>query len=119
MSMYRLTSKILASVVAVTVFLYANSCNNEPSWDPRPVSDSEYCAAACEHIGSGDSGLNCEEGKPIEMKPDACASVDDVDCVSCEKFCRDTQAEGVWLNPRCVVDIVSCDTIDSCQEVKR
>ena len=113
-------SRALALAVGTFIMSYTSSCASEPVWNPAPVPDTEYCAAACEHIGPADGGLNCAEGQPIEMKPDACSGViDDVNCVSCKKFCTDTQQNGAWLNPKCVVNIVVCSDIDKCQEVKR
>jgi hypothetical protein len=114
-------SRVAACLVAAFILSYTSSCTGgEPSWNPAPVTDTEYCGAACEHIGAVDGGLNCEEGKPLEMKPDACSGpVDDINCVSCKKFCEDTQAQGIWLNPRCVVNLTVCSDIDKCQEVKR
>lgn len=112
---------------AIAILSYTTSCNGGgctggPDWDPDPVPDTEYCWIACEHIGPSDGGLNCPEGLPLEMKPDACAGADagaTGDCISCQKFCEDTQNNGVWLNPRCVVNIQECSQIDSCQEVKK
>lgn len=34
------------------------------------------------------------------------------------QFCQEKQAEGVWLNPKCVEAITSCDQIDVCTNSK-
>lgn len=104
---------------AIVVSFSGTACRqNEPEWDPAPVSDTEYCDAACQHIGP--EGLRCEEGEPIAMTQAGCDSgVDEVNCVSCAKFCEDTQSNGVWLAPRCVMNVRSCEEIDSCAETKK
>jgi hypothetical protein len=119
--MKNIIHKLACAVAFVAILLYTNGCGNSSlNWSPASVPDTEYCAAACEHIGSDDAGLSCEEGKPIEMQQGGCdAGVNDTTCVSCVKFCYDTQQQGVWLNPKCVVNIKSCDQIDNCQEAKR
>lgn len=117
-------SKIISSGVVVAILLYTTSCANDsqfnPTWDPAPVPDTTYCGAACDHIGQNDGGLNCQEGQPIELAPDACVpDAETTDCITCKRFCEDTQTQGVWLNPKCVASIESCSQIDTCQEVKR
>lgn len=120
---HQISSRGLATIVAVVIMFYAGCTGGgiEPTWNPVPVSDTEYCGPACDHIGSTDGGLNCQEGQPIEMKPDVCSGgiPDEVNCVSCKKFCEDTQSHGVWLNPKCIINIQTCSQIDTCQEVKR
>ena len=89
---------------------------------PPEVTDQAKCKEACDHIGP--KGLNCEEGMPIDMKK-LCKV--DVDCdtnqtcnvaghceVSCERFCIDTENQGVWLDPVCVAGVKTCSEIDKC-----
>ena len=112
---YTTIALILISIIFV-------GCPQTPGVTPQPpvVTDQMLCPVACEHIGPRD--LNCEDGKPIDMKV-VCEST--VDCkkgtcvsgkcfVSCEQFCVDTENAGVWLDPGCVSNITSCDQIESC-----
>lgn len=119
-------------VVVALAFIGTSSvtcggAQNEPTPEPP---DIDQCTAACDHIGpkevyysSGEvkyhpNALNCEEGQPIDMEiPGGLGceeGIDEVFCVSCEKFCRDTMKQRVWLEPSCVVKIKSCDEIESC-----
>lgn len=79
------------------------------------------CADACERIGP--KGLNCEEGKPIDMKSVCNESMpcgEGIDCVngkcmaSCIKFCKDTVLLGVNLTPKCIATVKSCEQINAC-----
>ncbi len=103
------------------VFVAASlSCciNREVAWQPEKIVDSDMCRLACENIGP--TGLGCEEGEPIEMVSGGCdAGIDNVRCVSCEKFCVDTQTTGVWLQPGCVASVKSCSEIEGCQQVSK
>lgn len=81
-----------------------------PSVRPHPqaVPDTALCAAMCAHIGP--KGLNCEEGQPVydSDKP----GPTDVPNVTCEDFCKDQQANGVFINPRCVMKVSACSEIE-------
>ena len=105
-------------ILIVSVFL---GCPHPTEITPMPptVTDQDQCTPACVHLRE----LNCDEGKPIDMKK-SCYTDHDCDShqdclfgrctVPCEDFCRATENEGVFLDPTCVVKITSCDQIDSC-----
>lgn len=88
---------------------------------PHPVVepvDTNLCAKACLKMEE----LKCEEGQPIDMgtkcSSNAQCKIDEYcgagTChVSCEVFCKETQATGVWLNPTCVMSITACNQIES------
>ena len=113
--------KKLSCVATVLMAMIFVGCPKGRSPNPPVIVDQNMCAAACNNIGP--KGLNCEEGKPINVKRQ-CAST--AQCsrgetcesgwcsVSCEQFCVDTENQGVWLDPTCVAKITSCDQVDAC-----
>jgi hypothetical protein len=79
---------------------------------PVPAPDSASCDDMCKHIGPKDQGgLGCEEGSPVYDSD--VPGPKDVPNESCGDFCRKQQAQGVHLNPKCVVKVTSCDQIDT------
>jgi hypothetical protein len=86
---------------------------------PPVVTDQDQCVPACAKLKE----LHCADGEPIDMKK---SCVIQAECgpgqtcsggtchASCEQFCRDTEDQGVWLDPICVSQITSCDQVDSC-----
>ena len=117
--------KKLSAVTMVVIITNILGCPQGPlkvTPQPPEVTDQAMCKEACDHIGP--KGLNCDEGRPIDMKM-SCKS--DNDCntnqscnssgrceVSCERFCIDTENNGVWLDPVCVAHVKSCSEIDGC-----
>lgn len=82
---------------------------NEVPWNPPVViTDSDHCKLACEHLRD----LKCKEGDPVKATGDA-------GYVSCEDFCRETQSNGVWLNPKCVEQINTCSELETCAVIKK
>lgn len=88
---------------------------------PKVVTDSDHCPVACKKL----SDLKCPEAEPINthfacredsncQNGETCNGETGTCWASCETFCRNTQAEGVWLSPACVENITSCDQVDSC-----
>ena len=112
-------------IVFPIMFAFACVKCGESVPEPTPLPpDIHMCKVACDHIGppttENPDALNCPDGQPIDMLPDGggCEfGVDEVNCVSCEKFCKDTMNQRVWLEPTCVSQIVSCDQIESCAPV--
>lgn len=88
---------LLLSTLAIFL-LTASSCPPTPT--PHPPEDTDKCPAACERLRE----LGCPEGEPLE------------DGTTCEDFCIQTQDEGHALNPTCVMEIDSCEEIESCGE---
>ncbi len=79
-----------------------------PSPRPDPATDSELCGAMCDHIGP--KGLKCEEGEPL-YDSDLPGPVGEPN-ETCEAFCVKQQDAGAFLNPRCVMQAPTCDTIE-------
>ena len=64
--------------------------------------DTDNCPAACQNLRA----LGCSEGQPL---PDG---------TSCERFCVETQINGMPLNPTCIMQITSCDEVDVCTQAR-
>jgi hypothetical protein len=82
----------------------------KPTVTPPP--DTDLCAAMCQHIGPADAGgLGCAEGEPLydSTKPGDAGVPNE----SCTEFCQHQQANGVFVNPRCVMQVTSCDQIEA------
>jgi hypothetical protein len=77
---------------------------------PKPVDagTAADCVAACGKLAE----LGCVEGQPtpgVDRKP---GTADDVPC---EEVCTNVEESGVvTLDPRCVVQIVTCEEIEAC-----
>jgi hypothetical protein len=82
----------------VLLLLIGLSCSSTPTPHPREPTDTDQCAAACEHL----LALGCEEGKPLE------------DGTTCTSFCEQTQQAGHALNPTCAKQVKTCAELDSC-----
>jgi hypothetical protein len=83
-----------------------------PFISPAPVPDSSLCASMCQHIGPVDAGgLGCEEGEPLydSTKPGPLGVPNE----TCTEFCQHQQANGVFINPRCVMTVTSCSQIEA------
>jgi hypothetical protein len=63
----------------------------------------------CSHIGP--NGLKCEEGEPVYDSD--IPGERGIPNQSCEDFCKQQQALGVFINPKCVMKVKSCDEIES------
>ena len=109
------------SIVAIIGIFLGCPRTTEITPTPPEINDQAMCKVACDHIGP--EGLRCDEGLPIDMGK-ACLA--DTQCdthqlcsagrciVTCERFCIDTENNGVWLDPTCVSTVKSCSEIDSC-----
>ncbi len=66
----------------------------------------------CQHIGPADAGgLGCAEGQPLydSTQPGEAGVPNE----SCTAFCQHQQANGVFINPRCIMQVTSCDQIEA------
>jgi hypothetical protein len=85
---------------------------------PNPVPDSELCGPMCKHIGpktaENPKGLGCPEGEPL-YDSDRPGPVD-VPNLDCETWCKEQQAKGVFINPRCVMQVKTCDEIEPARQ---
>ena len=62
----------------------------------------------CDHIGP--TGLKCEEGTPVYNND--LPGPANVPNQSCADNCKELQTKGVFVNPRCVSTVPSCDKIE-------
>ena len=72
---------------------------------PKPtpqVQDTKYCVLAEKRLLE----LGCEEGLPLK------------DGTGFAKFCEDTQSNGIFLNPKCLSEIKSCEEVNVCTSSK-
>lgn len=100
--------KILLVMLSSIITLNACSgCNEKEYVPPKPtpvVTDTEYCKPAEQHLKE----LKCiPSDKPYTKKG-----------LSFEQFCHQTQDNGIYLNPRCLANISSCEEIDYCTGTK-
>lgn len=108
----------LILVLATSVFVLGCPTTTPVSPQPRPVPDSDLCGDMCKRIGpktaDNPNGLGCEEGEPVydsnipgePGKPN----------LSCEAFCVQQQKIGVFINPRCVMQVKSCNEIEAARK---
>jgi hypothetical protein len=112
--------KILNAMMLVCCMLSACQSNTPSNPTPPVVTDSAKCSDACVNL----KNLGCEEGNPIDMHT-SCET--DSNCgsgqvcsalgkcmVTCEKFCKDSENQGVWMMPGCVAAASSCEAIQAC-----
>ena len=106
-------TKIFATSLVLSSLALFNDCTSasEPVTPPTPtpiVTDTDQCAPAEKHLHdlcAADATKNsycCQIVAPTKKGK------------SYTQFCQEKQAQGVFLNPKCVANIVSCDKIDSC-----
>jgi hypothetical protein len=69
----------------------------------------------CAHIGPVDAGgLGCPEGQPVyDSTLPGEAGVPNETCTA---FCQRQQANLVFINPRCVMQVTSCDQIEAARQ---
>jgi len=77
-----------------------NTTNVSPPREPVVVKDTLFCKDAEIHL----TELSCEIAKPTKKG------------LSFEEFCKQTQDSGIFINPKCLSSIASCDQnlIDQC-----
>lgn len=111
-------SKILGTTLMLGSIALFNDCaptNSEPVTPPKPtpvVTDTDQCGAVEQHLNDmckADPVKNsycCEVVAPTKKGK------------SYTQFCQEKQAQGVFLNPKCVANVTSCDQIDPCTNSK-
>lgn len=77
---------------------------------PNPPVDTDLCGEMCEHLKT----LGCEEGEDV-YNNDIPGPVDEPN-QSCEDWCAEMQDKGVFINPRCVSKVESCDEIETARQ---
>ena len=112
----------MKKTLLIALALFATNCIGCPpniTPDPIVIVDTNMCQPACTNLRA----LGCEEGTPIFTgEPcnagmgcsDGATCIDYMCKVTCERFCEDTQKNGVWLNPTCVTKITDCSDIETC-----
>jgi hypothetical protein len=89
------------------IFLFVGCQTKEPV-PPKPtpiVTDTNLC---------GEAQIKLEELKCIEKdKP-----FTKREKLSFEEFCKQTHQSGIYLNPKCLMSITTCEQIDSCTNSK-
>lgn len=105
------------------LFVACTGCIELTNGQPMPtqLTDQHECIPACANLQK----LGCEEGNPILTKNTCTTSSDcpkgqtcsgDVCTVSCAQFCIESENAGVWLQPKCASQIVSCNQLQACEE---
>ncbi len=100
-------------IILVTLAVTLLGCppRTEPaSPNPQPVPDSELCPVMCTHLRE----LKCEEGEAV-YDSDKPGPVD-VPNKTCEDFCTEQQANGIFVNPRCVMKVTACNQIEAARK---
>src|SRR5258708_4219446 len=99
-------------------FLIISSCagissTQFPPQPPQPASDTEYCAPAETKLKSlcqKDQINNkycCDTVAPTKKNK------------SFTTVCQETQNQNIFLNPKCLSTITSCNQIDICTKTKQ
>ena len=91
--------------------IFLAACN--PAANPVvPEPDTDLCPQMCQHIGPADAGgLGCPEGDPLYNA--SLPGPANVPNETCTQFCQHQQANGVFINPRCVMQVTSCSQIEA------
>jgi hypothetical protein len=97
-------------LVALAFTLIGCPCPDPASPNPQPVPDSDMCPLMCAHLKT----LGCEEGQAVydSDKP----GPKDVPNKTCEDFCVEQQSNGIFVNPRCVAKVKTCDEIEAARK---
>jgi hypothetical protein len=96
-------------LAAITAALTFCACPPGPVVPGPPAPDSQFCPAACDHIGP--NGLNCPEGQPLynESLPGEAGVPNE----TCTQFCQAQQQNAIFLNPRCLMQVPTCADIEA------
>ena len=77
---------------------------------PNPPPDTNLCGNMCAHLKQ----LGCEEAESVYNND--LPGPPDVPNQSCEDFCTEMQDKGVFVNPRCVALVESCENIETARQ---
>lgn len=102
-------------ILAIAALLLLTACPaSNPAPTPRvvPAADSDLLGAMCQHL----KALKCEEGNDVYDSD--VPGPKDVPNTTCEAAYRKMQDNGVWLNPKCVLKVTSCDQIEEARKHK-
>lgn len=96
--MYKFMRFFLIALFSLTMMTDCNKTNVSP---PRPtpiVVDTNYCKDAEVHLLE----LKCAVGQPTKKG------------VPFEEFCKQTQNAGIFINPKCLSTVATCEAVDIC-----
>lgn len=119
--------------IGLSMGVLVAACNIAPplaSPHPVTVTDQGNCPAACGRL----KALGCPEANPIDMHGQCHV---DADCLgpdarpdpfqtcsaagtcmeTCTNFCVETEDNGVYLDPTCVANVMSCAEVNTCPMV--
>ena len=93
--------KLSAILMILSGFIFINCGPLNSTMPPHAtpaVQDTEFCAAADAHLVS----LSCVSNPYTKRGK------------TFTQFCQETQAAGIYLNPKCLSTVTSCDQINQC-----
>lgn len=93
--------------LAILLPLVFGACSAPMVPHPIPAPDSDLCPAMCTHFRA----LSCVEGQSVYDNDQP--GPPGVPNVTCEQFCQAQQANGVFINPRCGMQVPSCGQIEA------
>lgn len=95
-------------IIALSTTLLLIGCPNQTVRSPNPTTapDSELCGAMCTYLIQ----LGCDEGKPLYDSD--LPGQRGITNQTCEGFCVKQQANGIFVNPRCVMKAPSCTALE-------
>lgn len=96
---------VLAVVAAVVAACRPDKPVAAGPWPIKPPDTSE-CKAMCDHL----KAKNCEEGQDVYNSD--LPGPKNVPNQTCADWCEEMQNRGLYLNPRCVKTVPSCDLIE-------
>lgn len=107
--------QVLAFALPTVLLLGCPPPQKEPAVPPpNPPVDTDWCKQMCDHIGpktaENPNALACEEGEPVYNSD--LPGPKDVPNQSCLQWCEEMQNMGVFINPRCISTVPTCDDIE-------
>ena len=102
----------MRKALILSVFFGLSGCPPQPNQSPNPlpVPDSDLCGQMCDHLIQ----LGCDEGRPFyDSDLPGQRGIPNEDC---ETFCQKQQANGIYLNPKCVIQAKSCLEIEEVRQ---
>ncbi len=101
---------MIKSIPLVLVFGLVVACAEEPPAG-YPSPNTNLCPQMCAHL----KDLNCPEAESVYSND--LPGPPDVPNETCTDFCVDLQTKGVTMNPKCVLNITSCDGIEPARQL--
>lgn len=99
--------KVLVTLAFFLVFTSCNPTQEKPNPPPNPPPDTDLCDRMCLHLVD----LRCEEGQAV-YNSDKPGPVD-VPNQTCRDWCVEMQDKGIFINPRCIALVKTCDEVEA------